>query len=204
MTDLLNRRVMLGLLASTTVAATPLSVLASDGPRVGDVVLGDENAPVTVIEYASFTCPHCARFHTATWPEFKANYVDTGKVRFIMREVYFDRFGLWASMVSRCGGEAGYYPMVDQFMKNQDSWARAPEDQIAGEIRKIGKLNGLSDQALSDCLGDQDFAKKLFEDFQKNMTDDGVESTPTFIINGEKVTGNMPYAEFSALVDTHL
>ncbi|MEM9370494.1 MAG: DsbA family protein [Pseudomonadota bacterium] len=204
MIDRMNRRQAIGLLAAAPVAIGPLTAIASDDPRLGDIVMGDENAPVTVIEYASFTCPHCARFHTATWPEFKANYIDTGKVRFIMREVYFDRFGLWASMVSRCGGRGGYYPMVDQFLKTQDKWARAPQDQIADEIRKVGKLNGLSDQALQDCLGDQDFAKALFEDFRKNAEDDDVNSTPTFIINGEKATGNMSYAQFSALVDSHL
>ena len=204
MTDQITRRAALALM-SAPLLATPFAALAeTTAPHTGDVVLGDENAPVTVIEYASLTCPHCAGFHIQTWPEFKTNYVDTGKVRFIMREVYFDRFGLWAAMVARCGGQEAYYPLVDQYLKLQDKWTRVPSDQVVGEIRKIGRINGLSNEAMDSCLSDQEFAKTLVEDYQRNASADGVQSTPTFVINGDKATGNMTYAEFSALVDKHL
>jgi protein-disulfide isomerase len=203
-----DRRQLLAMLGAAGIAASPLipaSGLAQTvAPVVGDVVLGDEAAPVTVIEYASFTCPHCARFHAETWPQFKAAYVDTGKVRFILREVYFDRFGLWASMTARCGGADAFYPMADQFLKQQSVWARVAENQIGGEIQKIGRLNGLSGSQLDACLADQDYAKTLVEAYQKNAEADDVQSTPTFIINGEKHSGSIPFEEFAKLVDVHL
>ena len=78
---------------------------AAASSAIEDMVLGDANAPITMIEYASYTCPHCGSFHQNTYPQLKADYIDTGKVKFIFREVYFDRFGLWASMIARCGGQ---------------------------------------------------------------------------------------------------
>ena len=204
MTASIDRRSVLAL-AALPALATPLSAFAeSSDPRAADMVLGDENAPVTIIEYASLTCPHCASFHIQTWPEFKKNYVETGKVRFIMREVYFDQYGLWASMVARCGGEQAFFPLVDQYLKQQQRWTSAPGDQIEGEIRKIGRLNGLSSEAMDQCLSDQDFAKELIANYQRTAQEDNVQSTPTFIINGEKITGSRTYADFSAVVDKHL
>jgi protein-disulfide isomerase len=204
----LDRRDMLAIIGVTGIAAAnllPASALAqAAAPIMGDVVLGDETAPVTVIEYASFTCPHCARFHTETWPQFKAAYVDTGKVRFILREVYFDRYGLWASMTARCGGADAFYPMADQFLKKQSVWKNVAENQIGAEIQKIGRLNGLSNGQLDACLADQDYAKALVEAYQKHAEADEVKSTPTFIINGEKASGTLPFEEISALVDAHL
>ncbi|MCL5776370.1 DsbA family protein [Limibaculum sp. FT325] len=195
-----RRDLMTAAAAAALAAALPGAAWAE--PFMEDVALGASDAPVTVIEYASFTCPHCAAFHVNTWPEIKARYVETGKVRFVLREVYFDRYGLWASMVARCGGEAGFYPMADQFLKRQDQWSRA--EDIAAEIRKIGRLNGLSAEAIDACLSDQDYAKALIERYQGFATSDDVRSTPTFLINGEKHTGNMPIADFAALIDKHL
>jgi protein-disulfide isomerase len=195
-----NRRdLMATAAAAAALALMPAAALAE--PVMGDVVLGDPNAKVTVVEYASFTCPHCAAFHVNTWPDFKANYVDTGKVRFILREVYFDRYGLWASMTARCGGEAGFYPMADQFLKKQKAWTGVPAEQIGGEIAKIGRLNGLTAEQVNACLGDQEYARKLIEAYQANAAADGVTSTPTFLINGEKHSGAMAYDEFVKLVD---
>ena len=198
-----DRRHLLAMIAATGAAAL-LPATAMAEPIMGDVVLGDDAAPVTVIEYASFTCPHCAAFHIDTWPQFKAAYVDTGKVRFILREVYFDRWGLWASMTARCGGAAAFYPMAGQFMKKQKVWAKVPDAQIGGEIQKIGRLNGLSASQLNACLSDQDYAKALVEAYQRNSADDEVRSTPTFIINGAKHEGNMPFDQIAALIDAAL
>lgn len=203
-----DRRQTLALLAAAGGAALIPAVLvpgaARAEPVLGDIAMGDAAAPVTVVEYASFTCPHCASFHVNTWPRFKEAYVDTGKVRFILREVYFDKYGLWASMTARCGGEAGFYPMAEQFLKRQQVWTKVPEDQIPTEIKKIGRLNGLSDAQFNECLADSDYAKTLIDSYKSNATADDVTSTPTFMINGEKVSGNLPFDEFSALVDKHL
>ncbi|MEM1382497.1 MAG: DsbA family protein [Pseudomonadota bacterium] len=198
----LSRRRALSLGAGATAVAALAPSAAWASPFTGDAIKGDPNAAVTVIEYASFTCPHCAAFHRDTYPRLQANYIDTGKVKFIMREVYFDRTGLWVAMVARCGGEAAYFPMADQFLNNQADWARAAD--VVGEIQKVGRLNGLSNADLEACLSDQDFAKTLVEKYQREAEADGVDRTPTFFINGEKVTGNMQYDEFAALIDAHL
>lgn len=194
-----NRRVLLAGMLATPLAANPLAALADTSPVTGDIVLGDPDAAVTIIEYASFTCPHCATFHQNTWPRFKAEYVDTGRVKFIMREVYFDKYGLWAGMTARCGGEKGYYPMVETFLKQQSSWVRSQD--VGAEIQKIGRRAGLSNDQLSTCLADRDYAKTLLETYQKNAEADGVRSTPTFIINGEIHTGSMTFEDFSKIVD---
>ena len=182
--------------------ATALPARAEDGPVTGDIVLGADDAPVTVIEYASFTCPHCAYFHQDTYPEFKTNYVDTGKAKFILREVYFDPYGLWASMLARCAGRDGFYSLAGAFMKQQDQWTGS--DDIAGALQKIGRVNGLSSAKMRECLTDEGFAEALVADYQRNAEADGITSTPSFVINGELHRGNMDYEEFAALVDQHL
>jgi len=208
LTRRLDRRRLIALLAALPAAvATPAlaeSAAAAEAPErvTGDVVLGAEDAPVTVIEYASLTCPHCASFHIDTWPRVKAEYVETGKVRFIMREVYFDAFGLWASMIARCGGEAGFYPMIDQFLTQQREWSGAQDP--TPEIMKIGRINGLSAEEMRACLSDESYAKTLLANYQANAEEHGIQSTPSFIINGEMHRGAMGFEEFSSLIEAHL
>lgn len=197
-----RRRFLAGTAATAALAALPLAARAE--PVMGDIPLGDEDAPVTVIEYASFTCPHCAAFHQQTWPQVKEQYVETGKVKFILREVYFDKYGLWASMVARCAGEKAFYPLAEAYLAKQDAWMKVPENQIGQEIARIGRLNGLSSQQLDACLSDQDYAKALIEQYQQNAAQHEVSSTPTFIINGEKHAGNMPFEQFAQLIEAEL
>lgn len=197
---MIDRRQTLALLAAAPFALAPLAARAE--PVLGDVVLGDPKAPVLVIEYASFTCPHCASFHAQTFKPFKTDYIDTGKVRFVLREVYFDRFGLWASMVARCGGAAAYYPIAGQFFETQKIWTKA--DDIADAIKKVGRLNGLSGPQIEACLGDQGMAKSLVDAYQGYLAKDAIDSTPTFVIEGktrDRAEGEMSYDAFKALVD---
>ena len=176
--------------------------MADKGYAMGDIVMGDPDAPVTVIEYASFTCPHCATFAVHTFPEVKEKYIDTGKVKFVLREVYFDQYGLWASMVARCGGEKGFYPIAESLLASQSTWTRAPD--IGHAIQQVGRRAGLTGERLEQCLSDRDFAKELLAEYQANMEADGVKSTPTFIINGEQHTGALGVEDFSALLDAQL
>lgn len=196
-----NRRTVLAGMGASLALSGP--ALAQDQSYfTGDVILGNEDAPVTVYEYASFTCPHCAAFHINTWPQLKAEYIDTGKVKFIIREVYFDQYGLWASMTARCGGEKGFYPLVDEFLNKQSTWSRA--DDIGGAIQKIGRAAGLSNKQLTSCLSDRDYARTLLANYQDNAGQHQVQSTPTFIINGEHHSGNMSFDDFSKLLDEAL
>jgi len=198
MESTMDRRAVLGGIAAATVAGP--HALAQDKPYfTDDIVMGNLDASVTVYEYASFTCPHCAAFHINTWPQVKEAYVDTGKIKFILREVYFDQYGLWASMTARCGGERGYYPMVDQFLVTQSAWTRAPD--IGHAIQQIGRRAGLSSSQLTGCLSDRGYAETLIANYQANAGEHEIRSTPTFIINGESHAGNMSFDAFAKLID---
>ncbi|MBK0327524.1 DsbA family protein [Rhodobacteraceae bacterium F11138] len=175
-----------------------------DTSSIVEMVQGAEDAPVTMIEYASYTCPHCAAFHEGAYQQIKKNYIDTGKVKLIYREVYFDRYGLWASMVARCGGPEKFFGISDLIFKGQDEWARAGDGEaIVAELRKIGRLAGLDDATLDACMQDGDKAQTLVAWFQKNAEADEIQSTPSFVINGKKVA-NQSYEDFAALIDAEL
>ena len=164
------------------------------------------DAAVTVIEYASFTCPHCASFHANVFKDLKADYIDTGKINFVHREVYFDRFGLWAGIVARCGenAENRYFGIADMIYAQQDTWARQDDpNAIVASLRNIGKTGGLSDAELDACFQDADKAQALYASFVKNSEADNITSTPSFIINGEKYA-NMSYDELKQILDAAL
>ncbi len=191
--------------SSTPVSAGLMSASAQDAAIdtsiVQEMSLGDPQARVTMIEYASFTCPHCARFHKEVMPRLKKDYIDTGKVHFIFREVYFDRYGLWAGMVARCGGPLRYFPIVDRIFTTQREWTKGDTpQQIVGNLRRIGKANGLTDEQLDACLTDGDKARALMAVFQQNMEKDNIEGTPSFVINGKKYS-NMSYEDMKAILD---
>lgn len=180
-----------------------LAVSAQDA-AIEEMVQGADDAPVTIIEYASYTCPHCASFHAGAYKNLKADYIDTGKVKFIYREVYFDRFGLWASMIARCAGPDRFFGVTDVLYAEQAQWSRAGDPAaIVGELRKIGKVAGLTDEMLDACMQDADKAQSLVNWYQANAEADDISSTPSFVINGTKHS-NMPYSELSALIDAEI
>ena len=221
----MNRRSVLGGLALTAIAGTgywlanagatppglPVSAASAqesdavDTSSVVEMALGPEDAKVTVIEYASFTCPHCASFHQSQFKQLKSDYIDTGKIRFIYRDVYFDRFGLWASMVARCAGPERFFGITDMIYAQQKDWIAGGDDpvEIANNLRKIGKVAGIDDDTLEACLGDNDKAKTLVAWFQENAEADGIDSTPTLVINGKKHS-NMSYADLKEVIDAAL
>lgn len=194
----------------TEMAATAQTDAASETEQVDigedglpDLFLGDADAPVEIIEYASFTCPHCANFHTQVYPNLKAEYIDTGKVKLVMREVYFDRYGLLAGLLARCGGDMRYFGIVDLLYKQQSEWARGEGDAIIQNLYRIGRQAGLENDAMQACLSDAPLSEALVADFQLKAGRDEVNSTPSFVINGEK-TGNMGWDELKALIDGKL
>ena len=169
-----------------------------------DFVLGQADAPIELIEYASYTCPHCATFHAQVFPQLKANYIDTGKVKFIHREVYFDKFGLWAGMVAQCAGEMRYYGVAGMIYDTQEEWiGNGDAGAIADNLRKIGAKAGLSPAELDACMNDGAMAQSMVATYQKNAEADDVQATPTLIIDGEKHS-NMTYDELAAILDAKL
>ena len=174
------------------------------GIVIEDIVLGDPNAPVTIIEYASFTCPHCKNFHEGTFKKLKKNYIDEGKVKFILRDVFFDRYGLWAAMVARCDNTEKFYGIVEEIFRRQAEWTKGEEDvQIANNLRKIGLSIGMDSETIGECLSDGDMAQALVNEYQKNAEKDKISSTPSFLINGEKIKKSS-YDEFVNKIEEHL
>ncbi len=175
-----------------------------DTSTVVEMVQGAEDAPVEIIEYASYTCPHCARFHEGPYKQLKKDFIDTGKVKFIYREVYFDRYGLWASMVARCAGPEKFFGITDLIFAGQSEWTKAGgPPEIVGELSKIGRLAGIDSEQLDACLQDGTQAQTLVAWYQENAEKDGINATPTFIVNGKKVE-NQSYDDFKKLIEDEL
>lgn len=200
----MDRRVLLGGLgAGGVIAATGLSLpaLAQDAEsEVVDMIIGADDAPVQMIEYASFTCPHCARFHADVYPLLKADYIDTGLVRFEYREVYFDRPGLWATMVARCAGPDRFFGVADMIYETQSEWRQGDAATIAENLRRIGRTVGLSEDQLQSCLTDGEFAQALVTRYEGHQEEHDIPGTPAFIINGE-LHRNMAYPQLQELLD---
>ncbi len=195
---------VLTLIAAVTLTAPAVQAQDVDTSGIAEMTMGNPDASVTVIEYASYTCPHCARFHESGFKDLKRDYIDTGKIHFVYREVYFDRFGLWASIVARCGegAENRFFGISEMLYEQQGDWARQEDPAaIVDRLRRIGKTAGLTDGQLDQCLTDADNAQALYARWQAFAEEDGIESTPSFIIDGRKYS-NMPYDELSDLIDT--
>ncbi|MEM6482091.1 MAG: DsbA family protein [Pseudomonadota bacterium] len=175
---------------------------AVDTSSIVEMTMGDENAPVTIIEYASYTCPHCASFHADQFKKLKTEFIDTGEVHFIYREVYFDGAGIWASIVARCAGPERFFGVSDLIYAEQREWLGSGQDPvaIADNLRRIGKVAGIDEAQLQACLSDETKAQTLVAWYQKNAAAHDVTSTPTLIINGEK-HGNMSYSALKEIVE---
>lgn len=208
MTLPITRRRVLALSAGLAVSLLAwgrsgiLSAAFAQAPlQVPEMSLGDPNAPVKVVEYGMFTCPHCANFHRQVFPLLKANYIDTGKVHFTFREVYFNRPSLWAAMIARCAPQDRYFGIVDELFRTQTEWAGVSDSEdMMKALYGIGRQAGLTDAAMDACVSDRAEAEALVAAFQDHAAKDGIDSTPTFIVNGEK-QGNLDYGTFSALID---
>ncbi len=188
----------------SAVAESPQDTVEIDTSSVAEMSIGDKNAPITVIEYASFTCPHCAAFHTNVFPYIKKNYIDTGKVHFIAREAYFSRYDLWASLMARCGGNMRYFGIAGVLMKTQREWlGDGNPATVITNLRKIGLTSGLTNDELDACFQDEAKVETLVAWYQENFARDNMNSTPSFLINGKKYS-NMGFARFSEVLDAKL
>jgi protein-disulfide isomerase len=180
-------------------ADVPMAELLAP-PPLGDESLGSANAPVTIVEYASMTCPHCAHFHETTFPELKKKYIDTGKVRFIFREFPLDQLAAAGAMLARCAGKDRYFPLIDTLFSQQKEWV---VQKPLGPMFNIAKQAGFSQQSFDECLANQQMLTGLQEG-QKRATQFGVNSTPTFFINGKIVRGGMTPEELDKQLAPYL
>jgi protein-disulfide isomerase len=207
---IITRRAFTALLSLTGLAAlagfSPLRLIAdamaqgaSDVAKPGslpDMALGPADASVTITEYASMTCPHCAAFNEAVFPKIKSEYVDTGKVRYVFREFPLDIKAAAGSMLARCiakDDSGKYFAVVDMLFKQQNDWAGKNTTEA---FMRIGKQAGLSQQQVEDCLKDQALLDKIAADQKYAAEVLKVNSTPTFFVNGEMIKGETSFDEF--------
>jgi protein-disulfide isomerase len=191
----------LGALGGPTWAQTfSVLELEAKGP-LDDIPLGSETAPVTIIEYASMTCPHCAAFEVGVFPKLKEKYIDTGKVRFIMREYPLDRLAAAAFMLARCAGPDKYNALVETLFQQQQKWA---VKEPIPPLLAIAKQAGLTQQSFEACLNDTALFNKIQQVRDRATTKFKVDATPTFYINGEKFSGEISIDELDKRIQAYL
>lgn len=186
----------------SATAETPAERSVED--MLADRVLGDENAPVTIIEYASMTCGHCGHFHNEVLPKIKEAYVETGKVKIIFRDFPLNAPAVKAAMMARCAPEDKYFQLVEVIFANQARWTTA--ENPVQSVAQLGKLAGMSEADIQACMGNQALEDGLLKNMQIGQSKWQVQSTPSFIFNnGEmRISGAMPFEEFQKTIDTLL
>ena len=175
-----------------------VATLMAPGP-LPEMSIGKEDAPVTIVEYMSMTCPHCAAFHRETFDAIKEKYVDTGKVRFILREFPLDNKAVAAIMLARCAPEGQGFPLVSALFKSQMTWATAADAR--GALLQMSKLAGFTQETFEACLTNQKLLDDVLKVRETGGKDFGVDSTPTFFINGQRYAGGMSVEEMSTIID---
>ena len=195
-----------GSVAATALLATSLPALAQNvspqdlalpGP-LGDVSQGPADAKVTIIEYASLTCSHCAAFHRDTYPALKSRYIDTGRVRYILREFPLDPLATAGFMLARCDGEQKYYPIVDMLFQQQRAWTATERPLDA--LRQMMRQAGFSQEKFDSCLKDQKLYDAVNAVKNRGIEAFKVDSTPTFFINGQRHPGNLSIDELEKII----
>lgn len=192
-------------LASALVLTVPEAAraeIASDKEATEEKVVGDPNAKVTVIEYASLGCPHCANFHFDVYPKIKKEYIDTGKVKFIFRDFPLGTPSVAAAVIARCAGSKRYFAMIDIFFKAQHQWSHAPNPLEA--LKKTARFGGMSSADVDACIANQALLNSIQERAQAAQLDYEINSTPSFVIEGRKIAGGLPYADFKKVLDEAL
>ncbi|MCO5731014.1 DsbA family protein [Rhizobium sp. SSA_523] len=227
----ISRRQLLGGVAASAFSLTLLGqmsqALAQDVPEsagkvdmgkvlqtgpLPEMALGDEKAPVTIVEYMSMTCPHCANFHAKTFEAIKEKYIDTGKVRFILREFPFDPVATAAFMLARCNpGDPQklaepkeYFAMVSMLFKQQRAWAAPADGNVRAALLQQSKLAGFTQESFNACLTNQKLLDDVNATMKRGADEFGINSTPTFLVNGNRYSGDMSVEAMSALIDSSL
>jgi protein-disulfide isomerase len=205
-------------LVMSSAAVLPLGTLGALGPAwaqnfsvleleakgpLDDIPLGSESAPVTIIEYASMTCPHCAAFSNGVFPRLKEKYIDTGKVRFIMRLFPTPPVELSAAayMLARCGGPEKFYPLIETLFQQQEKWVVR---NAVPPLLAIAKQAGFTEQSFDTCVNDKTLLGKVQQVWNTASSKFKVDSTPTFFINGQKFAGEMPIEQFDKAIEQYV
>jgi protein-disulfide isomerase len=182
--------------ADTSAGPADARSLLSIGQE--DRILGDPNAPITIIEYASMTCPHCAHFTDDVLPELKKKWIDTGKVKLVLRDFPLDGEAVKASMIARCAPPDRFYAFIDAFFVDQDKWVTAPNYQEA--LTRLAALGGMGKDQVDKCLADKQLEDRILNSRLVASKDLDVNATPTFFINGTKFAGDPTVEAFDKVL----
>jgi protein-disulfide isomerase len=204
------KRLILGFVVALGFSAAILSIhpsqalagIATLEDATKEMTVGKADAPVTMIEYASLGCPHCANFHRDVYPQVKKNYIDTGKVKMIYRDFPLGRPALAATMIARCSGSQRYFGMIQIFFQSQQQWSSAENPLDA--LKKTARFGGMSSQDVDACLSNQGILDHVQELARKGQEEHKIQATPSFIVNGELISGGLPYDDFKAVLDKAL
>ncbi|EFO34429.1 dsba oxidoreductase [Roseibium sp. TrichSKD4] len=192
---------LVGAPALAFAESVDIDELLTPGP-LGDKVLGSEDAPVTIVEYASMTCGHCANFHKRTYPELKKQYIETGKVKFIFREFPLDPVAAAAFMLARSAPADKYFDIIDTMFENQSTWAFS--DNPYSSLLNFSKQIGFTQESFEEALKNQKLLDAINAVRERGSNEFKVGSTPTFFVNGEKHAGALPFDQMSELIDAEL
>lgn len=177
-------------LAQQSVQPAPASV---------EMVLGDRNAPFTLIEYASMSCPHCAEFHVTTLPRLKEEYIDTGKIRLVFREFPLDQPAMTGAVLARCSGPARFYPFLEVLFRSQSQWLRQPD--VVGALTRLGEIGGVPAAQFQACLADRELTNGILQTRLNAESEYNVRSTPTFVMGDRVIEGALPFDQFKQIID---
>ena len=177
------RSALIGLVAGSVLGMG--SALAADEARPTDLVLGDKGAKCTIIEYSSLSCPHCAHFHETVLPDIKKDYIDSGKVRMILRDFPLNKPAFYAEKAARCAGPLKRMGFVGLYFKTQTKWV-VGDPAMADEVAKIARQGGMTREDFDQCMGDKTVEQLVFNDLAEGRDKYQVEATPSFVFNGAK------------------
>lgn len=189
---------VMAVIVTTGAGAAPLSTEEALSERV----MGSPDAPITIIEYASLTCPHCANFHKDTLPKLKSEWIDTGKAKLVYRDFPTAPAGpsYAASMIARCAPKDRYFTFLDAFFRTQSTWVSSPDPR--GALGQMARLGGLNEADFTQCLDDEALLTGIRERAQEGSQEFGVQSTPSFVINGKLYPGNRSYDELAGILES--
>jgi len=188
-----------------TLAAFPLAYIsalpagASEWEKPGDMAIGRPDAPITVIEYFSLTCSHCEHFHNKVYPKIKKEYIDTGRVRMILRDFPLNRPAMDAALLARCGGPDSYFAFIDTLFDTYNNWTRS-SDYLA-DLTQIGQVGGIPAEDFRACKANEEMETRILSNMIEADEAYSIQGTPTFIINGKKYDQGMSFEKFETIIE---
>lgn len=190
---------LVAVLGLWVLISLPLVLDESAAAEVGERSIGDPDAPVTIIEYSSLSCPHCASFHSDVLPGLKERYIDTGKVRLVFRDFPLNESAVDAAVIAHCSGQDRYVGFLDVFFQTLESWSTAADPKAA--LKQLGKLGGLTEDQMDTCLADETLVNGVLQSRLDGQNEHKVQSTPTFVIDGKTYPGSRDVDAFAEIID---